>query len=332
LHVPFSSIVGHAQVVDLLRLSVSRGRVPQSLVFAGPEGVGKRAVALALAQAVNCPRRAGGDACGACATCLRIARGHHSDVTVVDKGDEASIKIRMMRERVLETVNYRPFEAERRVYIIDPADLMTVEAQDALLKTLEEPPSAAMLILVTAYPDMLLPTIQSRCRRLRFGPLSESDVVRVLMQHAGLDEKKARRAAAASGGSVARALAEDSGDFDDDRDAALAVLTAARSSAIGARLKAAASLAQHRSDRRDREALSDRLSIVLSLLRDLGALNSAGAVPLANGDLADPLRELTGAFGVARVSDAFAKVEQADEALRRNASPKIVADWLAVTI
>ena len=74
---------------------------------------------------------------------------------------------------MLEVIGYRPFEADRRVYIIDPADEMTVEAQDALLKTLEEPPSAAILVLITAYPDTLAPTIQSRCRRIRFGPLPE---------------------------------------------------------------------------------------------------------------------------------------------------------------
>src|SRR5262249_32359587 len=104
-------------------------------------------------------------------TCERIFRSQHSDVVMLDRGDEASIKIRALRERVLEVIGYRPFEAARRVYVIDPADDLTDEAQDALLKTLEEPPSAAILILVTAYPDMLHPTIQSRCRRLRFGPL-----------------------------------------------------------------------------------------------------------------------------------------------------------------
>ena len=115
---------------------------------------------------------------------------------------------------MLDVVGYRPFEAERRVYIIDPADELTDEAQDALLKTLEEPPPSAILILVTAYPDTLLPTIQSRCRRLRFGPLAEADVARVLVERAGVDRAAARVLAAASGGSVARALAEKRGDLE----------------------------------------------------------------------------------------------------------------------
>src|SRR5262245_42713002 len=96
--VPFSTIVGHTQVVTLLRRAAAAGRVPQSLLLSGPEGVGKRTLALALAQAVNCPSRKDGEACGVCSTCQRIARGQYSDVVVIDKGDDASIKIAPLRE------------------------------------------------------------------------------------------------------------------------------------------------------------------------------------------------------------------------------------------
>src|SRR3954463_1841240 len=100
---PLASIIGHAHIVQLLRQAVARNRVPQSLLLAGPEGGGKHAVAIALAQAVNCPRRIeaakagdvdrGADACGTCATCVRISKGQHSDVAVIDQGDYATIKI-----------------------------------------------------------------------------------------------------------------------------------------------------------------------------------------------------------------------------------------------
>jgi DNA polymerase-3 subunit delta' len=329
---PFAAVVGHAPVLRLLRQAVARGRVPQSLLFAGPEGVGKRTVAMALAQAVNCPRRQGGDACGACPTCLRIVRGQHSDVAVIDRGDEASIKIRVLRDRLLDSVTYRPFEAERRVFIIDPADAMTQEAQDSLLKTLEEPPSAAIIVLVTAYPDTLSPTIRSRCRRLRFGPLTEADVAQIIVARGGADPAAARRLAARSAGSVSHALEADAGAFDADRDAAMTVLTAARGRGVGARLKAAAAFARHESDRRDRDALSERLTLLRSLLRDVCALGLGDAIPVTNVDIADALRALVPAYGVDRVTDGFAAVEAAEQALDRNASPKLVADWVAVTI
>src|SRR5207253_11036401 len=108
------------------------------------------------------------DACGACAACTRIARGVHSDVLIVEPGDTGSIRIEPVRE-VIERAAYRPFEGRCRVVIIDGADALVAAAQNALLKTLEEPPPSSVFILVTAHPDALLPTVQSRCQRLRFG-------------------------------------------------------------------------------------------------------------------------------------------------------------------
>jgi len=330
---PLASIIGHGPVITLLRQAVARGRVPQTLLFAGPDGVGKNATAAALAQALNCPvRRAarGDDACGACPACQRIARGQHSDVTVLDRGDDATIRLKALRERVLDVVGYRPFEGDRRVFII-AADDLRQDGQDALLKTLEEPPSSAVLILIAAYPDSLLPTVQSRCRRLRFGPLSEREVTRVLVEHAGVERAAAAALAAASGGSVARALEERSGDLADDRNAALAVLSATKRG-VGEQLKASATLAKNESDRRDREALAVRLDVLASMMRDLGALASGTRDGLANGDLERDLRALSPQFPLPRVTAAYTALNRAQSALERNASPKIVADWVALQL
>jgi DNA polymerase-3 subunit delta' len=253
-------------------------------------------------------------------------------VVVIDKGDEASIKIKPLRERLLEVVGYRPFEARRRVFIIDPADEMTLEAQDALLKTLEEPPSSATLMLVTAYPDTLRPTIQSRCRRLRFGPLADADVARVLTERCKVAPARARLMAAAAAGSVSRALAEEAGDVADDRDAALALLQASARRDVMLRLKAAAALAQHGSKRRDREALAARLAMLASFCRDLTALTAGATGAMANTDFAGPLQDLGRSFDTGRLSRAFTTIDRAQQALDRNASPKIVADWVAMGI
>ena len=330
---PFSQILGHHALLDLLRRSVDRRRVPQSLLFAGPDGVGKRTTALAMAQAINCPKQANGDACGTCSSCTRIEKGQFSDVVLIEKGDEASLKIDVLRARLLDQVGYRPFEGTRRVFIIDPADDLTEQAQDALLKTLEEPPPSAIIVLISAYPDTLLATIRSRCRRLRFGALTEADVARVLIERRGFEPVAARARAAASGGSVARALDIEEDEFDDDRAAALGMLeAAARSTGPGERLKAGAAFAKHAAKRRAREAAATRLAILASLLRDLGSISSGGGVALANADLDDQLRRLAGSYSVERVAGAFGAVEQAEAALGRNASPKIVADWLAVSV
>lgn len=330
---PLAHIVGHTRTIELLRRAVSRDAVPQSLLFAGPEGVGKRAVALALAQAVNCPQRKDGDACGTCPVCRRIAAGTFFDVVVLDKGDQASIRIDPLREKVLGVIGYRPFEGAKRVFIIDPADELIIQAQDALLKTLEEPPSSALIVLVTAYPDTLLATIRSRCRRLRFGALSDEEVGRVLTTGAeAMSPAEARRRASVAGGSVSRALAVDAGEFDDDRAVAFNLLAAAQGAGVAGRLKASAAFAQVEKRRRAREAAASRLAILSSLIRDLMAMGAGRNDTIANVELHDNLTKMAPAFDPPRLLTAFAAVRQAEASIDRNASPKIVADWLAVTL
>ena len=113
------------------------------------------------------------------ASCTRIARGVHADVLLIQPGDSGNIKLDQIRDAIDKSA-YRPFEGRKRVVIVDEADALIVEAQNALLKTLEEPPSASMFVLVTSRPDVLLPTVRSRCQRLRFGRLEPGEVATVL--------------------------------------------------------------------------------------------------------------------------------------------------------
>src|SRR5262245_46662295 len=204
---PFRDVIGHRTLVSLLARSIARGSLPPSLIFAGPEGVGKRLTALAVAQTLNClsvrlkPDSTSDssieiDACGKCAACTRIARGVHPDVLLIEPGDSGSIKIEPIRDAI-DRSSYRPFEGRRRVVIIDEADALVAQAQNALLKTLEEPPSASVFILVTSRPDALLPTVLSRCPRLRFRQLEPAEVAAALIKH-GHAEREARAVAAAA--------------------------------------------------------------------------------------------------------------------------------------
>jgi len=323
---PLAAIVGHRATSDLLRAAVAARRVPHTLLLSGPAGVGKHAVAMALAQAVNCPNMRDGDACGVCPTCRRIALGHHADVVVIDQGEKASIGVEPVRDRLLGVVGYRPFEGARRVFIIDPADLMTPQTQDALLKTLEEPPSTTIIVLVSAYPDTLLATVRSRCRRLRFGPLSDAEVARVLVDRCHVDRASAVALAARAGGSVGAALAEQDGHASDDREAAVALLASASRDGTAGRLRAAQQIAKHGSKRRDREALGARLAIMTSLLRDLAAV-SVGARDV---DLDPDIAALRRGYDAQRATAAFHALAQAQVWLERNAGPKIIADWVAL--
>ena len=327
---PFRDLTGHRRLLELTARAALRGSLPPSLIFAGPEGVGKRQAAVALAQLMNCPTPAGPDACGTCPSCSRIARGVHPDVLVIGPGETGSIRIEQARDAIDRSA-YRPFEGKRRVVIIDDADAMVPEAQNAMLKTLEEPPQGSTFVLVTSRPDLLLPTVRSRCLRLRFGTLAPSEIAAVLESRHGYAAAEAHAAAAAAGGSVGRAIDGSSDSYAEAREAAAALLTGVGSRQDPrSRLEAARVLTGGSGDR---EEVGRRLRAAASLLRDLGVLLSrADERGLANADLKPLLTRLAKSYDGDRTLRAFSVIERALEALDRNASPKIVADWVAVHV
>lgn len=382
---PFRSIVGHHRVVDLLARAVARDSLPPSLILSGPEGVGKRRVALALAQAVNClkpvtkesgfrsqdsgatARDTGAvlipdsrfpipvvDACGECGACRRIERGIHPDVLLVDekgvhpevldvevKEGSAVIPVGVVRE-VTKVARFRPYEGRRRVVIIDPADVMERPyGQNALLKILEETPPATVFVLVTTRPDVLLPTVRSRCPQIRFGALTVAEITEVLTREHGLSERAARAAAIVAAGSVTRALEAASEETTDARSQALAVLQEAATARDPRRLleqmKAVLGLdrRQGTTPAAEREDVTLSLRALSSLLRDVTLMQAApeppraAALDLANADLKKDLERVAASFGGQRVVRAFAAVDRALAALSGNANPKLVVDWLA---
>src|SRR5512139_3228618 len=190
---PFSEIIAQDRALLPLRSALRRGALHHAYLFGGPEGVGKATAARLLAQAANCeggePAAAGlrDDPCGACGPCRKIAKGVHPDVIVLreervmakagawePKGGRSPSKdvvVDQVRDVVDHRLALKRFEGRRRFVIVDPADAMNAQAQNALLKTLEEPPEDTTLVLVAASPDALLPTIRSRCLRIAFAPL-----------------------------------------------------------------------------------------------------------------------------------------------------------------
>ena len=353
----FREIVGHRRLKRLLARAVHSGTLPPSLVFAGPEGVGKRQMAHALAQSLNCLEPVDGaagerDACGTCASCSRITRGLHPDVVLVRRPDDKSeISIDQMREVVGQTA-YRPFEGRVRVVIIDNADLLGTFAQNALLKTLEEPPARNVFVLVTSRPSLLLTTVRSRCCVLRFAPLAAAEIAGALAGAHGFSDADAQAAAALSGGSFARAMGAGARERAQARAVAAAVLMeTARTTDVRARLAVSAALLKSagrkgkdtdrdgdnekagKSAGADRETVAGRLNAMGSLLRDLAVLTTrAPGTALVNLDLRADLEPLARHYDRDRLARAFSAVGRSLGALERNASPKIVADWLVLQL
>ena len=338
---PFRNIIGHRKLVTLLSRSLARGSLPPSLILSGPAGIGKRLAAVSTAQALNCldlARRPSDDspaepipydACGACAACSRIARGVHPDVSLLEPNDKGNIRIDPVRE-VIDRAGYRPFEGRRRVAIIDQADGLERGAQNALLKVLEEPPSSSVFLLVTAYPDLLLPTVRSRCPQLRFRPLTANEVASALLAR-GRSEHEAHAVAALADGSIGRALEATAGDLVEARDVALQVLDdVAASPDPRRRVEAAKELVPATADR---DRLATYLRAMGSLLRDLEVLAaSADRRVLANPDLAARLERLMPPFAGDRARQAFQAVDEALAALERYTNTKLVADWLVLQL
>ncbi|MCG6921018.1 MAG: AAA family ATPase [Acidobacteria bacterium] len=324
-------VVGHERIREILSRALARDRLPPALLLSGPDGVGKKTLALAAAQAALCERAPAPEPCGECRTCRKVSsaidpgrlRGQreeadrhpdrdewrnfrlHPDLVLVEgwrltrtgrPRPEPEIRVGQVRDLVAE-VPGAPFEARRRVFIVDDAHGMNVSSQNALLKSLEEPPPRSHLLLVTARPQGLRQTIRSRCQTLRFGPLSRGAVTAFLADRHGVSEEEARLRAALAAGSLGTALAFESEGYRATRESLLALLERIEDLDALARMEQAESLEQA-------EDPALLLTTLRSLLRDLAALRAgATAETLLNADVAGRLAPLAaGPLGARAVS------------------------------
>lgn len=255
-----STTVGHEQVISFLEKSAKNERPAHAYLFTGIEGIGKKRVALHLARLLNCPD-AESDKDGTCHVCRRIMSGNHPDVLV--ESPERNI-IRIERIRSLRNFfRYAPVEGRFRVAVLDDAHAMNRSSQNALLKTLEEPPPGRILILVTANPFLLLPTVRSRCRRVRFGPLPVDALAKLLSHDKGVPEEKAQTLAAMSCGSVARALDLNASGFLELRDKVVSFLEHPGSDGVAGLLEFSADLVS------DEKRMADAIEVAVTWIRDV---------------------------------------------------------------
>ncbi|MCB1051713.1 MAG: DNA polymerase III subunit delta' [Acidobacteria bacterium] len=189
----YDKVFGHSRIKNILGRMVRNQRLPNTLCFSGPFGIGKRLMAAQTARILLCATQTG---CGTCSHCHKFDQQIHPDyLEVAPEGRE--IKVDQIRS-IVEGIHFRPYEAKHRVLVIDSADRMGDSAANAFLKTLEEPPSYVTFILVTAHWDQLLPTIRSRSQRIQFQPLSHLDKVNILRSAFQLDDEWAERLAGIS--------------------------------------------------------------------------------------------------------------------------------------
>jgi DNA polymerase-3 subunit delta' len=225
-------VIGQENAISILQGCIARNRMPHALFFTGDEGIGKRLTAVNLAKALNCQndRNAFGvmgnelkdntlhasrftlhetDSCDRCPSCTKIENGNHPDVYLIEsEGDGDQITVSAIRE-LEESLTYKPFEGRYKIAIIDNSERMNPAAANAFLDTLESPPLQSVLILVSSRPDMLLPTIRSRCQKVHFNPLPLHVMSGLLREKfKKIDEEQAHLLSALSGGRLGYALNE----------------------------------------------------------------------------------------------------------------------------
>lgn len=211
-----SDIFGQEDAVAWLRRAIEADRLPHGLIFAGPTGVGKATTAQALAAAFLCEHASGADACGACESCRVIEADNHPDFHTIikehiryhDKGGKSkgiTLSIHVIRPELIEPASRKPVMGRGKVFVIEQAELMNDDAQNAMLKTLEEPAGRTLIVLLTDQPGALLPTIRSRCQLVQFASLDES-LVRRELERRGINTQIAAHAAGIAGGSLGLAL------------------------------------------------------------------------------------------------------------------------------
>lgn len=201
----FETIIGNERAIGLLTSSIEQGRVAHAYLFAGPAGVGKGLVAREVAKALNCER---GEThpCDECVTCRKIDHGTHPDVLWFrPAGAMRIIRVEQVAE-LLQAASFRPYEGRWKVFILVDADRLNVQSQNKVLKTLEEPAPDTAIILTSAAPEALLPTIRSRCQRIAFHPIAREAVERFLIDRHGAPAERAAVAAALGQGSLGAAI------------------------------------------------------------------------------------------------------------------------------
>jgi DNA polymerase-3 subunit delta' len=313
----FKDITGNDGVKRILQRALKHKKLPNSILFSGPEGIGKAEVALVVAKALNCLKRSS-DACEECAHCRAINRRNFPDVMVLSPAKDV-LKIEQMRF-LKEMAHMKPMAGRKRVFVILEAEKMNEEASNSLLKVLEEPPPFSQIILITPNPYRIIPTIKSRCQVFQFSPIPKQEIRKVLVAK-GVKPEKARILAQRVDGNLKKALSLEWDEVQVQRKQAWQVFLA-----LLRREKASPLLRQLSASRNSvKEELENMLEILSSFCRDVVLVKEEGdAGFLMNPDFEEDLREIERSISFDQTFDFLSTVDFALAALRKNLNVNIL--------
>jgi DNA polymerase-3 subunit delta' len=307
----FKDIKGQNKPIEILKSYLASASLEGAYLFTGEEGIGKYLVAWNLAKAANCLNR-NDDSCDTCSSCLKIDKNQHPDVHCIETVDSDAIKIEYVRQLKKE-INLRPYEGKKKVFIINDAHLLTAEAANALLKTLEEPPQNSLLILISAKPALLLKTIISRCKTIRFFSLGRAELEELLKKEHGLDNNRSHFLAYFSEGRLGTALRLKDTDIVREKNRIIDEL--ALSGKTGS---------EHLPSQ-DRETVRSCLNILATWFRDIYLIKTgAPHSDLINLDRKDALLESMSRYTWFELDESIKVVSEALLSLEQNINVKLL--------
>ena len=330
-------VIGQTRAVTLLQRSLAANSLAHAYLFVGQAHVGKMTLALNLAQALNC--EAAEPPCGKCPPCQKIASANHADVQIVGlsnagDSDEARLRTGISIEQIRQvqhSANLPPFEGRCKVFIIDGAELLSTEAANCLLKTLEEPAEKVVFILLTINDWLLPATVVSRCQRVELLPLSAGEVENALTRGWGVEPEKARLLARLSHGCLGWAVAVVLDDrLLQQRNEHLDDLIAMVNADCEERFAYAAQLATQFNQ--NRGPVQERLDLWIDWWRDLLLVKIDCSDNITNVDRLATLVEMTQGYGLAQIKGFIDSIRAAGEQLRQNASPRLALEMLMLNI
>jgi len=313
----FRAIQGHEKTLKIVARVLETRRLSHAYLFSGPDGIGKRLVAGAFAQALLCASGSA-ESCGQCSSCVQVESGNHPDLHLI-RPLEGSIPIDRIRS-LQQELTRKSFTGSYKVCIIDEAEKMNTASQNSLLKTLEEPTPDTVIILVTSQPYRLLATVRSRCQQFAFSPLTLPAAAALIREKAGIDESTALLLASITGGSPGKAL-------ELDTEYVLSLREQWIHQSIQNRGRELFLLAEEFFQ--DKEAIEVKLNLVRLWFRDIILCKIFGNVErLVNQDRGKEIAEISARWSMEQVLGVLLLIEEYTSALEYNVNPQLTMEAL----
>lgn len=320
----FNQIIGHEKVIETLKRSINKGTVSHSYIFEGEEGLGKKKIAYIFAKTLLCKEQKD-EPCNHCTSCMKFDKGNHPDLLVIEP--EKGLIKKGEVEALIKSVTKAPFESLRKIFIIDDSHKMNLEAKNALLKTLEEPPGYINIILITSSSNLLLPTILSRCQGIKFYPVDSKKIADLLISLYGKSKDEAKFIADFSKGSVGKSIELATSDsFFQKRDEIIKLID---NLLKGDKTKAISSIGFFNDNKENIEEILDIFSF---WFRDLIIYKELGDNDLIiNSDKIEYLSRQS-FIHFNKINDIIDKVQQTKENINRNINFQLSIETMLLNI